>query len=341
MLAVFKKLANLDPEERRTRQEGPFGAEFEGKSYTLSLICQGTKTGERVIISFTSDELQITQLADTGMRDKMIDQVREIVGSDSGLLLLSAMPGGGLSTMLHGVLRASDRLMRDFVAVEDEADQEQEVENVEITTYNAAAGETPDELMPKLLRKEPNVIVMRDLPNAETVRILAREAGAGRFVITTIRAKESVEALLRVLLLKVPAAEFAPAVTAVLNVRMIRKLCEACKEPYTPPPELLTKLGLPPDRIKAFYRPPVPDPEEKKPEICKQCAGIGYRERTGLYELLVVDDQLRNAMVKQPKLEVLRAVARKSGHRTLQDEGLLQVVRGVTSLPELKRVLSQ
>jgi general secretion pathway protein E len=104
---------------------------------------------------------------------------------------------------------------------------------------------------------------------------------------------------------------------------------------------MLAKLGLPAGRIKAFYRPPVPDPEEKKPQICGACGGIGYRDRTAIYELLLVTDQVRQALIQQPKLEVLRQAARKSGHRTLQDEGLLQVVRGVTSLPELKRVLSQ
>jgi type II secretory ATPase GspE/PulE/Tfp pilus assembly ATPase PilB-like protein len=340
MLAVFKKICNLDPEDRRNRQEGVFSAEHEGRNYNTLLISQGTKTGERAIVTFTSDKLTVRQLADTGMREKMMDQIREITGRDQGYLLLSAMPGGGLSTSLHGVLKSTDRLMRDFMALEDEADPEEEVENVEVHTYNASAGETPDDHLPKLIRKEPNVIVVRDLHNAETVRILSKEATKGRFVISTIRAKEAVEALLRVLLLKVPAEDFAPAITAVLNVRLARKLCEECKQAYTPPPELLKKLGLPAGRIKAFHRPPVPQPDEK-PIDCKACGNIGYVGRTGIFELLVVDDQIRAALRKQPKLEVLRQVAKKSGHRSLQDEGLLQVVRGVTSLPELKRVLSQ
>jgi type II secretory ATPase GspE/PulE/Tfp pilus assembly ATPase PilB-like protein len=340
MLAVLKKLASLNPEDRKSRQEGKFGCEYEGNTYTPSLVSQGTKTGERAIVSLSGGKLQITQLADSGMREKMQEQLKEMLGQNSGLLILSAMPGGGLSTCLHAALRASDRLMRDFVAVEDQADPEQEVENVEVTTYNAAGGEAPDDVLPKLIRKEPDVIVCRDLPNAETVRILCREAADRRLVISTIRAKEAVEALLRVLLLKVPAAEFAPTVTAVLNVRLVRKLCDSCKQPYAPPPELLKKLGLPAERIKAFYRQPVPQ-EGEKLEPCAVCGAIGYRGRTGVYELLVVDDKLRNALVKQPKLDILRQIARKSGHKSLQDEGLLQVVRGVTSLPELKRVLNQ
>jgi len=340
MLAVFKKLANLNPEERRARQEGRFGAAYEGRTYTPAIVSQGTKTGERAIVSLAGNELVVTQLADTGMRDKMQEQLKELLGQENGFVLLSAMPSGGLSTILHAALRATDRLMRDFVAVEDEADQEQEVENVEITTYNAAGGETPDSVLPKLIRKEPNVIVCRDLPNAETVRILGQEAADNRLIISTIRAKEAVEGLLRVLMLKVPAAEFAPVVSAVVNVRLVRKLCDECKQPYAPPPDMLKKLGLPPERVKAFYRPPVPV-EGEKMEICGVCGGIGYIGRTGIYEMLTVNDQIRDALVNQPKLDVLRQVARKTGHRSLQEEGLLLVVRGVTSLPELKRVLSQ
>ncbi len=340
MLAVFKKICNLDPEDRRSRQEGEFAAEHEGSTFNTTLISQGTKSGERAIVTFTVDKLTVRQLTETGMRDKMIEQVKEIAGRDQGFLILSSMPSGGLSTSLHATLKGTDRLMRDFMALEDEADPEEEVENVEVHHYNASAGETPDDHLPKLIRKEPNVLVVRDLHNAETVQILSEEATKGRFIISTIRAKEAIEALLRVLLLKVPAADFAPAVTAVLNVRLVRKLCEECKQAYTPPPDLLKKLGLPAGRIKAFHRPPVPQPDEK-PVDCKVCGNIGYVGRTGIFELLVVDDQLRGALQQQPKLEVLRQVAKKSGHRSLQDEGLLQVVRGVTSLPELKRVLSQ
>jgi len=340
MLAVLKKISALNPEERRDRQEGRFGAQYEGASYAATLISQGTKTGERAIVQLADDKVKITVLAETGIREKVQEQLKEILARRQGFVLISAMPSGGLTTATYAVLRATDRYIRDFAAVEDEAHPEEEVENVEVTTYNGPAGETPATVLPKLIRKEPNVIVVRDLPNAETVRILCNEAVDGRLILSTIRAKEAVEALVRVLLLKVPANDFAAAITAVLNVRLIRKLCDTCKEAYTPPPDLLKKLGIPQGRVKAFHRPPQPKEDEKQ-EVCGDCNGIGYKGRTGIFELLTIDDALRTALVKQPKLDVLRKQARKAGSRSLQDEGLLLVARGVTSLPELMRVLKQ
>ncbi len=350
-LAVMKTLAALDPNQRRARQEGKFGvvveveaeAEAEAKAkaenYTCAITSQGTKTGERVVLQLIGKEIQFESLEELGMRNKMQKQLKKLLGSDRGLVLFSSLPAGGLTTTFTMALKATDRFVRDFYAVEDAAKPAPDVENIEVVTYDAAAGQTPDALMPQLLRREPNVLVVRDLVNVEMVKILSEVAADDKLVISSVRAKEAVEALLRVLMLKIPPSQFAPAVTAVVNQRLIRKLCETCKEAYAPNPELLKKLNLPPERVKALYRPPQP-PEDPK-EICSDCRGIGYRGRTSIFELLVVDDSLREAIVKKPKVETLRAVAKKAGNRSLQEEGLILVARGVTSLPELQRILKQ
>jgi len=195
--------------------------------------------------------------------------------------------------------------------------------------------------LPKLIRTYPDVLVVRDMVNAETVSLLCGQVvDEHRLVFAGIRAKEAVEALLRVLLLKVPPEEFAGAITAVLNVRLVRKLCEKCKEAYAPPPDVLQQLGLPAGKISAFYRPPTKPLDPKHPEKkCEACGGISYIGRTGIFELLMVDDRMRQILTSSPKLELLRDAARKAKHRTLQEEGILLVVRGVTSLPEVLRVL--
>ena len=194
-------------------------------------------------------------------------------------------------------------------------------------------------MLPKLIRTYPEVLVVRDMIDEQTVKMLCDQVHEKRMVITTMRAKEGVEALLRVLLFKVPPAEFAAVVSGALNVRLVRKLCDTCKEGYKPPSDVLRQLGLSAGRIEAFYRPPTAPAEPDK--ICKDCKGIGYRGRTGIFELLVVDDQIREALANTPKLEALRAAARKAKQRSLQEEGVLLVARGITSLPELMRVLKQ
>jgi type II secretory ATPase GspE/PulE/Tfp pilus assembly ATPase PilB-like protein len=127
-----------------------------------------------------------------------------------------------------------------------------------------------------------------------------------------------------------------------LNVRLVRKLCESCKEAYPPPAEVLKQLGLPAGKIESLYRPPTQPIDPKRPDVvCETCQGIGYYGRTAIFELLLVNETIQQVLMTAPKLENLRAAARKNKHRSLQEEGVLLVARGVTSLQELLRVLKQ
>lgn len=336
MLLAFKRLCALNPDERRKRQQGKFGAEYQDHKMDGVLVCQGTKTGERVLIHLTGSKSEFHTLQELGMRDKTIEKLKELMLADRGVLVFSAMPGNGLTTTLAIALNSTDRLLRDFVAVESKHAPLPEVENVDPVFYDPAKGESPASLLDAISRKQPDVIVVPDLPNAESVIMLCDISATEHLAFATIQAKEAVEALLRVLLLKVPAKTFAPVAIGVLNQRLIRKLCEDCKEAYTPPPALLQKLGIPADRIDQLFRHP-----ENPEEVCKTCHGIGYLGRTAIYELLVVDDTIREVLMQQPKLDILRKAARRGGNRTLQEEGILAVIRGTTSLPELMRVLKQ
>src|SRR6185295_17558470 len=218
----------------------------------------------------------------------------------------------GLTTTIDTVLKATDKLTRHFVAVEEATKRERDIENVQVITYEAAAGEDPMSILPKLVRTYPDVIVMRDLINPETVRFLCDQTKENRLVMGSVRAMEAVEAPLRVLLMKVPAEDLGPVMLAVLNVRLVRKLCETCKEGYRPADDMLKQLGLPPGKIEAFYRPPTAPIDPKNPEkVCETCKGIGYRGRMGIFELLVFEETLKQALATTPKLDVLRAAARK------------------------------
>lgn len=343
--AVMKKLSNLNINDRKSKQEGAFAAEYQGTKYMCPLASQGTATGERVILTLAGKGQKFSGLEELGMRDKMREQVRELLASPHGIVVFCAMPQGGLSTTMAMALKSADRLLRDFVAVGDKSKHEPEVENVELTPINAAAGESPAAVLPKLILKQPDVLVIRELTDAETLRIMIAQCSDDhpKLSITTIRAKEAVEALLRIAALKVPAAEFAPVLLGVVNTRLIRKLCDKCKEPYEPSLEMLAKLGIPAGRVQVLYRerqPLPPDSKEKRPP-CPQCADIGYFGRTAIFELLNINDKLREALVKQPQLDVLKKVAKSTGHRSLQEEGIVLVALGQTSLSELQRVLKQ
>lgn len=345
MLACFKQLANLNVAERRAKQEAKFGAEFQGNKYNVFFLSQGVPTGERVNIKILPKKAKFARLEELGMRDKMIEQYKQLINRDTGLVILSAPPGNGLTTLWNVGLQGADRFVRDFVSVEDKRSTDEEIINVNQVKFDGAAGETPDTALPKMLLKQPDVVVLPEPTNAESLRLALEYAERDeKMVITRASAKEAVEAILRIAQLKGPIDLIAKQLTMVVNMRLIRKLCE-CKQAYEPPPQLLQKLGIPAGRVQVLYRewqPPPPDPNAKKqeePQICQKCNGVGYLGRTGIFEMLVMNDQLRDALVKTPKLEILRQIARQTGNRTIQEEGILMVAKGDTSIQELQRVL--
>ncbi len=166
-------------------------------------------------------------------------------------------------------------------------------------------------------------------------------AAEERMMIGTVRAKDSVEALLRVYAIeKAPIAEFREQVAAVLSQRLVRKLCDKCKEPYAPRGRTCSSSwGCRPTRSRRFTARRRSRRTTTRRDICRECGGVGYLGQTAIFELLVVDDLMRKTLAASPKLDVLRAAARKSGMKSLQEEGIFMVVRGATSLPELMRVL--
>lgn len=337
ILAVMKVIASLDAKQRVKRQEGSFGAELEKNKYTCRLVSQGTKTGERAIVQLQGRKKKLDRFPDLEMRQKLVDDLKAILAQPQGMVVLSTPPGGGLSVLLNATIGSMDRFTRGFVGVESSAIKEFDVENVPMTYFDPAAGQTPATVLPKLIREHPDVFVVPDMVDADSATILCDQAEAERrMVVTTIRAKEAAESLLRVMMLKVPPAKFVPAVLVAVNERLIRKLCPKCKEGYAPTPQVLQQLNIPAGRVEALYRPP-----QQPEEVCPECHGIGYIGRAGLFEVLVVDEGVRQALTTAPQLAAVRLAARKAGMRTLQEEGIVLVAKGITSLQELMRVLKE
>jgi type II secretory ATPase GspE/PulE/Tfp pilus assembly ATPase PilB-like protein len=336
MLAVMKTLANLDPKDRKKKQVGRFAAKYENKKHLLPITSQGVANGERVIVSRLNEKAKPHTYDSLGLREALKEKWGEFMARDKGFVVFSAMPAGGLTTMTNASLEETDRLMRDFFAIEEVKHRELEIQNIAVHTYDASKGETPATLIPKLVRLYPNVYICRDLVDAESGTLLMNEVNDDRLIVTCMPAREAGEALLRLLQMKLPQAQFASVVTGVLYQRLVRKLCTDCRVAYTPPPDVLKKLGIPPGKVQQLYRPPKPEEIEKP---CQTCQGIGYHGRTGIFELLEVTDQMREILAKQPSLELLKKAARADGQRSLQEEGILLVAKGVTSLPELMRVL--
>lgn len=350
-LVAMKKLLGLNPAERRAKQDAKFATNFQKTDWVVSFSSFGVPNGERVLISIDTKKPTLKTLEELGMRESMIKDFLSFTNGNQGLVIISAPPTNGLPTLWRVALENTDKFVRDFVSLEDKNEPEPEIINVTPFPYDSKT-EPPLATLSKLLLKQPDVLVLPSLVNDDVVETVVDQVSLqNRHAITRIVASDCVDALLQVLRLYPKQAKNILKITSsVLCGRLVRRLCDKCKQPYQPNPQLLQKLGVPPGRITKLYNPTIPPPPEQrvdangKPieiEICKKCNGRGYYGRMAIFELLKVDDEIRKAVIKYAnEPDKIRAFAKQRNHLSFQDEGIAACAVGNTSLQEVQKMLS-
>lgn len=346
LLATLKRIAGLDYRERRKRQEGKFTTLYSKVRQTFRVVSQGMQTGERVVIYLDWKRPPMETLEQLGMRASMQKQLGGILSnSKTGITLVTALPGEGYTSFWRAVLTHCDRLTRDYYVIEEVNQVEPEVINIFSVPFDRSKGEDAMSPIPQLLLRQPDVITFNELPDGKTIDSVV-SLSTQHQMPSLIRApgKHCLDAVLRLVALRPNIEELANRLEAVVAMRLVRKLCETCRIPFRPAPALMQKLQLPPGRIGELYKPNIFKPgtlDENEKEIlpCNKCQGVGFRGRTGIFELLTVTDPLRQALVQRTRLDSLMALAESQHHISMQQEGIVLVAKGVTSIDELQRVL--
>ena len=349
-LVVIKRLFGMEPNERKARQVGSCVLSEKKGDWVAECTSQGVSGGERVLISIEPKKPTLKTLEELGMRDQTRETFRGLINAHDGIVLISAPPGHGLPTTWRIAIDTADKFVSDWVSLEDAASPEPEIINVTAHRFDSAEGEKPHERLYKALLKQPDVFVMPQLYNEEVVRqVLDQLQSGGKHAVTRITARDAVDGVLQLLTAnRKHAVELLKSLTGVLNQRLVRRLCTACRQPFAPSPQLLQKLGIPAGRVSQLYQPTVIPPgqqatDEKGNSVppCSECGGRGYKGRFAIFELLKLDDSLRKVVMQQAKNpDAIRQFAKQKGHVGLQEEGVLSVAMGHTSLQELQRVLS-
>ncbi|MDR2344754.1 MAG: Flp pilus assembly complex ATPase component TadA [Planctomycetaceae bacterium] len=347
MLEAAKLLVGANPEMRRNRQEGSFralvGSMYAKKKvrYDINFVSQGTQTGEAALLQITAAKVPFQTIAALGVRPEVEQKIIEYLNSKQGLIIVSAPPANGLRSSVDVFSRVCDRFTRDVVNIEDAVTPSEEIENIIMVRYDSAKGESPIDVLPNVLFKEPNAVFVRDMTALPTLELCCKDITTnGRLFLTMIRAKDSVEAILRLLTTKITPQNLLQPLSVVICQKLIRKLCPSCKEPYKPSPQLMQQLGLNPNQVQQLFRTrtPLPEPEEKKRGICQTCNGIGYHGRTALFEIIEMNDSIRGFIISNPDYNAIKQFIQKSGQRSFMHEGIGLVVQGITTVEELSRV---
>tara|TARA_R110002095_G_scaffold179193_3_gene156572 strand:+ start:31251 stop:33026 length:1776 start_codon:yes stop_codon:yes gene_type:complete len=332
VLNILKVLGAMDITEKRRPQDGSFRAIMPDREIDFRLASQGTRHGEKMSLRILDQTNSIASLSELGIRKQLVDKLCSIVKQPHGLFLCCGPTGAGKSTTLFAALHEIDPYQRNIITVEDPV--EYRIDNVSQIEINQKAGQTFAESLRSILRQDPDVVMIGEIRDAETARIACQAANTGHMVFSTIHANDTFTALYRLLDLEVEAFMLASSLSALLAQRLARRLCPECKEAYQPNPEFLKKANLPPEKVKCFYRQP------KNPEIvCPTCGGLGYKGRISVVELLDFNERMRDMIRDTTGMSQLKAQARKNGMLYMKEEGLRLVVKGVTSIDELLRVV--
>jgi len=346
LLATLKQIALLDYRQRDARQEGSFDARYEKRKYRCHVRSQAVPSGERVAIRVELPRPQPENLPDMGMREKSFQQVKSFFGHKTGLIVLATLPGDGASTAWKGIKAAGDRFSSDYVTVEPRGSREEEVINVGAINYDSV--EDFDKVLDGLLLREPDAIFVTNVNDGRILRSAFQKGRqAQRLVVVQIASRSAAEALFRLQILGLTPGQLSEGLIGIVAQRLVRRLCDRCKEAYDPDPATLSKLGIPAGRVRQFYKPfdpaayttvdskgnPVPPPD------CPDCGGSGFFGRLGLFEVLENDDLLKQILRQKKKLPEAMQLLRQGGRRSFREEGIAALALGQTGMAELQRVL--
>lgn len=331
-LAVIDTLAALCglPQARGGRA-GTFALQVDGKPRNCRLAVRAASGGEQVVVQIEPPAVIFKKPADVGMPTAIADRLGELLALEKGLMVVSSPPGSGLTTTFDVVVQSADRLLRDFISLEDAALPPREIQNVKPVKFDARTGVAPLDVLTAALREYPRAIVTRDLRDRALAVELVRLAADDKLVIVSMKATDAVDAVARLEACGVPPDQLARTLVGSLAQRLVRKLCPKCREEYPTPGEVLARLKTTVEKL--------PHLRKASAHGCRLCRGTGYLGRTAVFEL-ASGSTFRQAIAAKADPKILRQAAAKDGMQPMREAGMALVVEGVTSLEEMQRVFS-
>jgi type II secretory ATPase GspE/PulE/Tfp pilus assembly ATPase PilB-like protein len=341
VITYMKALADLNPEERRRPQTGRIRASLlaHPEARPVEVFTSGSTTGERLRLQIVTQE-SCKRLGDLGLRENHKKIFQELIQKPSGLALFSGPKQSGITTTQYAVIRDHDAFMQNLHTLE--RSPLLELDNITQNKYKGGADDVSYARQLQLvLRREPDVVLVGECTDRETAQIAVRAAAEDRKIYLTLEAKDSFDALQKLRDLADDAAALSKALLAVVNQRLVRVLCPACREAFKPDERLLKKLNLPVDRIEHFYRPPTEPITDKRGRVvvCQTCQGTGYLGRKGVFEILAVDETVTAMLAEGAPIQRIKDHYRRKRTHDLWRAGLQEVYDKVTSMDEILRAL--
>jgi len=338
-VGYFKRAGGLDVNEKRKPQTATIRAAVDKDRHDLRVITAGSAAGEFVRIDVDPKKRQSLKIAELGFSPEQLESLQTSIQENQGLVLVSAPKGQGLTTTLYAILRAHDAFLSQVLTIERGADQDLEG----ITQNKLSHSATPAEEQQKVAwvtSQEPDVLMVSEVQDPQSAADIVKFSKEKRAYVG-MRAASVLDALTAWRKLVGNDELAMKNLTMVINSRVMRKLCMACKVGYAPDPQTLKKLNMDPDQISKLYQARTEPLRDAKgnPVACEFCKELRFHGRVGVYEILKVDDDVRQIVLSGGSANQLKAVFRKQRSKYLQEQALALVEQGDTSIQEVLRVL--
>ncbi|MBU0634422.1 MAG: Flp pilus assembly complex ATPase component TadA [Candidatus Omnitrophica bacterium] len=321
----IKVMANLNIAETRLPQDGRAFVKITGRMVDLRVSTLPTIFGESLVIRILDKATVQLSLDDLGLEDDIKMLFRRLIKKPYGIVLSTGPTGCGKTTTQYSCLAEINKIEYKIITVEDPV--EFDLPGLIQVSVRPKINLTFPIVLRHMLRQDPDIIMVGEIRDTETVQMAIHAALTGHLVFSTLHTNDAPSAITRLIDMGVEPFLIASSIEGILAQRLVRRICDNCRQEYTPAQKKLDELGISPDaaRSKKFYRG----------RGCDNCNNSGYKGRAGIFELLVLNEDLRDMILDRAPAIELRVQAIKSGMRTLREDGLLKVSRGVTTLDEL------
>jgi len=329
IVSRIKVLSNLDIAEKRMPQDGRLMVEIRGQRVDMRVSTLPITNGEKVVIRIVDQKRNAIGLAEIGFHTDDLMRLKRYLERPQGILLVTGPTGSGKSTLLYSALRYIQHETKNIVTVEDPV--EYQMAGINQVQVDEKAKKTFPNALRAILRQDPDVIMIGEIRDKETAQIAFRASVTGHLVLTTVHTNDAASAVTRLIDLGLEPFMVASSLLGVVSMRLVRTLCPRCTEPYEAPASNLNRLGATLAEGGAVTL--------NRGRGCAHCHETGYLGRTGIFETLEVNENIRGLIVANSPDSAIRQAAIEGGMRSIGEDGLRKVMNGLTTLEEITRVV--
>ena len=324
-----KIMASLNIAEKRLPQDGRIRLKVAGKDIDIRVSTVPTSYGERIVMRILDRSNVLRDLDTIGFSQRNLRVMNELIQKPHGIILVTGPTGSGKTTTLYACLAKINKPNLNILTIEDPV--EYQLKGVGQVQVNPKIELTFAGGLRSFLRQDPDVIMVGEIRDRETAEIAIQASLTGHLVLSTVHTNDAPGAVTRLVDMNIEPFLVASSLVGVLAQRLVRTICQNCKYEYSPSEEELQEVGMDPEVAKRLW----------KGEGCAQCQGSGYRGRMGIYELMLIDDDIRRLILQNTDAATVKNMARQKGLRTLREDGADKVLAGITTASEVARVTQE